>query len=338
LPDAEKKSIFALGKESGEWALFKPMGRVPGRLLLILTATVMGVTAAPGAPAAEAATAPHVSLSTAGHAFDSTFPGFAVAFAHKNLVGVSKYATPEMAQAVVGYNSCGCATWSMHISTVRFSIPIQQQYPLTFLAEVVGRDNAHKPMLEEVVLDKASPDEAWRVAYMVDLEDANPFLGPSIVASPPPIPFSMNIVGGELASFFQSVVNSGEPAANNNWPLTGALGQLVDHYVGVKLNIEREGTTEQVAFVPNDQSASFRYPSGAIMCGTIDSTAIVSAPAGYLTVQPANQSTWGPLLQPGAYSNLKKYSVEDYCFRAETNGLTVPISFFGGVDQIVGTP
>jgi hypothetical protein len=308
------------------------------KLLLLVTATVMVATAAPGALAAEAASAPHVSLSTARHAFDATFPGFAVAFAHKNLAAVTKYATPEMVQAVVGYNSCGCATWSLHISSVRFSVPIQQQYPLTFLAEAVGRDNAHKPMLQEVVLNKASPDDAWRVAYMVALEDVNHFLGPSTIASPPPIPFSMNIVGGEFASFFQSVVNSGEPAANNNWPLTGALGQLVDHYVGVKLNIEREATTEQVAFVPGDQSVSFEYPSGAIMCGTIDSTATVTAPAGYLTVQPTNRSTWGPLLPPGAYSNLKKYSVEDYCFRAETNGLTVPISFFGGVDQIVGTP
>jgi hypothetical protein len=38
------------------------------------------------------------------------------------------------------------------------------------------------------------------------------------------------------------------------------MEQQVDHYVGVKFNIEGEGDSEQVTFYPADQSASFEYP------------------------------------------------------------------------------
>jgi hypothetical protein len=243
-----------------------------------------------------------------------------------------------MVQAVIGYYGCGCATWTLHISAVRYSVPIQQQYPLTFLAEAAGRDNTNQGMVQEVVLDKSSPDAAWRVAFMVDFEKADHFLGPSVIAPPKPVPFDMSIVGDQFANFFQSMVNTGQPSPNDNWPLTGTMEQQVDHYVGVKFNIEGEGDSEQVTFYPADQSASFEYPGGAIMCGTIDSTALVTTPAGYGTVQPADRSNWGQILPPGRYSSLTKYSVEDYCFNTQTNGLTVPISFFGGVDGVVGTP
>ena len=274
----------------------------------------------------------------ARHAFDSTFPGFAAGFAHENLSEVRRYATAEMVQAVIGYYSCGCATWTLHISTVRFSVPTQQQYPLTFLAEATGRDNTHQQMVQEVVLDKDSPDTGWRIAYMVDYEDWKHMLGPSAIADPPRIPFDIGAVGEQFANFFQTVVDTGAAPPDDNWPLTGTMAQQVDHYIGVKLNVEREGDSEHVSFFPSDQSVSFKYPSGAIMCGTMDSTAVISTPAGLPTVQPSNQSNWGPLLPPGSYSGLTKYSVEDFCFNAQTNGLTEPISFFGGVDRIVGIP
>lgn len=308
--------------------------------MALVIATVAVIAAPLGTTTSGAAptSAPTVTLPMARHAFDSTFPRFAAGFAHENLSEVRRYATAEMVQAVIGYYSCGCATWTLDISTVRFSVPTQQQYPLTFLAEATGRDNTHQRMVQEVVFDKDSPASGWRIAYMVDYEDWKHMLGPSAIAAPPPIPFDIGAVGEQFANFFQTVVNTGAPSPDNNWPLTGTMAQQVDHYVGVKFNIEQEGDSEQVTFSPSGQSVSFRYPSGAIMCGTMDSTAVISTPARLPTLQPSNQSNWGPLLPPGTYSSLTKYSVEDFCFSAQTNGLTEPISFFGGVDRIVGTP
>jgi len=320
--------------------LRKSTGRLLSNVLGLAIASVAFMAVPLGAAPSGAAptSAPTVTLTMARHAFDSTFPGFAAGFAHKNLSEVRRYATAEVVQAVVGYYSCGCATWTLHISTTRFSVPTQQQYPLTFLAEATGRDNTNQQMVQEVVLDKDSPDTGWRIAYMVDYEDWKDMLGASVIADPPPIPFDIGTVGEQFANFFQTVVNTGAPPPDDNWPLTGTMEQQVDHYVGVKVTIEGEGDSEQVTFSPSDQSVSFKYPSGAIMCGTMDSTAIISTPAGLPTVQPRNQSIWGPLLPPGSYSSLTKYSVEDFCFNAQTNGLTEPISFFGGVDRIVGTP
>jgi hypothetical protein len=281
---------------------------------------------------------PLITLPVVRQAFATTWPGFSSAFDHKNLAKVSTYGTPEMAEAVLGYYSCGCTTWALQGISVRFSVPSEQQYPLSFLAEVTGRDANDERMTEEAVLTKASPVDRWRVAYMVDLENTNHFLGTSAVQPAPLMPFDITIVGGELSDFFDSVVNTGEPPEDDNWPLTGALKQLVYHDLGVKEVIEKEGNTQQATFVPGDHSAAFAYPSGDIMCGTIDSTAVVTTPTGYVTVQPEDRSNWGPLLPPGKYTTLTKTGVEDYCFTNTTGGLTTPISFFGGIDQIVGSP
>jgi hypothetical protein len=278
-----------------------------------------------------------LSLPMARQAFSTTWPGFSAGFAHKNLAKVSSYSTAEMEQAVVGYYSCGCATWLLHDYTVRYSVPSEQQYPLSFLAEVAGLDAQHQGMVEEVVLSRSSPSDRWRVAYMVDYEDESRFLGPSAVRPVPSMPFDISRVGTQLSNFLETFVNTGTPPADDNWPLTGALKQVVYHDLGVKQLIEQEGNSQQSTFLPGDHSVAFAYPSGDIMCGAIDSSTLITAPSGYLTVQPANRSNWGSLLVPGAYTSLTKTGIEDYCFTATTGGLTTPISFFGGIDKIVGS-
>jgi hypothetical protein len=280
---------------------------------------------------------PSLNLPMARQAFDTTWPSFSSGFAHKNLAKVNRNSTGEMEQAVVGYYSCGCATWVLHDYTVRFSVPIEQQYPLSFLAEVAGLDVQHQGMVEEVVLTKSGPSDRWRVAYMVAYEEESRFLGSSALRAAPPMPFDITRVGTELSHFFQTIVNTGTPPADDSWPLTGPLKQQVYHDLGVKQLIEEEGDSQQSIFVPTDHSSAFSYPSGDIMCGAIDSSALITTPTGYVTVQPANRSNWGSLLAPGAYSSLTKTGVEDYCFTATTGGLTTPISFFGGINKIVGS-
>jgi hypothetical protein len=152
-------------------------------VLMMLIVTIIGDTDADALPG------PTLSLSVARQAFATTWPGFFSGFDHKNLARVSTYGTPEMTEAVSGYYSCGCTTWVLHGSSVRFSVPIEQQYPLSFLAEVAGRDSKNQPMVEEAVLSKSNPADRWRVAYMVALETANPFLGISSIRAAPPMPF-----------------------------------------------------------------------------------------------------------------------------------------------------
>ncbi len=337
---------MTLGCLAGQRSLYclpshPPMTPWSRRSLLgvLVALTVFMVTAIGGLVSGAApARGPSLNLRMAGQAFSTTWPGFSSGLAHKNLAKVSSYSTGEMEQAVVGYYSCGCATWLLHDYTVRFSVPIEQQFPLSFLAEVAGLDAQHQGMVEEVVLTKTSTSDRWRVAYMVDYEEESRFLGPSAVRAAPPMLFDITRVGTELSYFFQTIVNTGRPPADDNWPLTGALKQQVYHDLGVKQAIEEDGNSQQSTFVPADHSSAFAYPSGDIMCGAIDSSALITTPTGYVTVQPANRSNWGSLLAPGAYSSLTKTGVEDYCFTATTGGLTTPISFFGGIDNIVGSP
>jgi hypothetical protein len=301
-------------------------------LVALLAAGVVSVVVALSGPAVT------LSLQDVSQAYSATWPGFARGFAQGNFATMRKYATPEMVQAVTGAYGCGCGPWPARSPSVRFSLPAEHSYPLSFLAEIPGTYDDGSPLGREVVFTQASSSSPWRVTYMVGFVGTRTYLGPTAVRQPPPMRYHITIVGGQFASFFQRVVNTGVPAANNDWPQTGSVKDEVDRDLQTKEAIEQIGFTQQIAFTPLDHSIAFAYPQGDIMCGVIHSSALVTSPSGKPTVQPADQSEWGTHLAPGSYSTLTKSGTHDYCFTATRSGLTTPISFFGGVYKIVGQP
>jgi hypothetical protein len=279
-----------------------------------------------------------LTLQQVSEAYQTTWPGFARGFAQENVVAMRKYATPEMVQAVIGAYGCGCGPWPARSPTVRFSFPTEHQYPLSFMAEIPGTEYDGSPLGREVVFSQADISAPWRVTYMVAFSGTRSYLGPSAVRPPPPMRFKITIVGGQFASFFQTVVNTGVPAPDNDWPQTGSVKDEVDRYLQTKEAIEQIGDTQEITFAPADHSIAFAAPDGDIMCGVIRSSALVTTPPGVPTVQPADQSLWGTHLAPGSYTTLTKSGTHDYCFIARRSGVTSPISFFGGTYQIVGQP
>jgi hypothetical protein len=173
---------------------------------------------------------------------------------------------------------------------------------------------------------------------MVAFSGIRAYLGPSAMRPPPPMRYNITVVGGQFASFFQTVVNTGVPAADDNWPQTGSVKDEVDRYLQTKEAIEQGGDAQHITFAPADHSVAFAATDGDIMCGVLRSSAVVTTPPGVPTVQPADRSEWGTHLAPGTYTTLIKSGTHDYCFIARPSGLTSPISFLGGTYQIVGQP
>jgi hypothetical protein len=298
----------------------------------LVVVTVVSLVVALSGPAVT------LTLQEVSEAYQATWPGFAQGFAQQNFTTMRKYATPEMVQAVIGSYGCGCGPWPAKSPTVRFSFPTEHQYPLSFLAEIPGTEYDGSPLGREVVFSEADSTAPWRVTYMVAFSGTRSYLGPSALRAPPRMRFHITIVGGQFASFFQTVVNTGVPSPDDNWPQTGSVKDEVDRYLQIKASIEQLGDTQQITFAPTDHSIAFAASSGDIMCGVIHASALVTTPPGMPTVQPADRSLWGTLLAPGSYSTLTKSGTHDYCFLARRSGLTSPISFLGGTYQIVGQP
>jgi len=283
-----------------------------------------------------ATSAPTLTLQQARQAFSATWPGFANGFATGNATELNDFGTQEMVQAVVGWYNCGCGQWLAHDTALHLSVPVEHSYPLSFLAEVSTPDAKPGPTVQEVVLSKANGADPWRVAYMVAYTGTSTYLGPSSVQSAPRVPFK---IGSQLASFFESIVNTGVPPADDlNIPVTGSVKDELDRYASVVQSIELSGDVQHITFQPADHSTSFAYPGGDILCGAIHSNQVVTAPPGSPIVQPTDRSNYGPLLLPGSYSSVTKSGTHDYCVTVTTASVVTPVSFFGGVYQSVGQP
>jgi hypothetical protein len=87
-----------------------------------------GAQSAPGKVA-------QLTVPDAWQAFKTTWPEFDAAFAQGHLALLPKYATSNVVQAASGSLGCGC-TWTTPDSAVKFSIPVQKTYPISFLAPI----------------------------------------------------------------------------------------------------------------------------------------------------------------------------------------------------------
>jgi hypothetical protein len=302
---------------------------------LLIAVLVIGITA--GIFLTDSTSTPTFTVQQAREAFKATWPGFSSGLASGNTQELDDFVTPEMLQAVIGWYNCGCGGESMSKpTTVHLSVPVEHQYPFTFLAEVSTPYAKGGPSVQEVVISKASDSQHWRVAYMVQYVGTSTYLGPSAIRSAPRVPFNTNVIGAQWASFFESMVNTGSPPPDLNIPVTRSVKQEVDHYASVALLIELQGDSQRMTFDATDHSTAFAYPGGDIICGAIHSTQLVTAPPGSSVVQPADRSSYGPLLLPGSYASVVKNGTHDYCVTVTTAGLENPVTFLGGVYQTVG--
>jgi hypothetical protein len=282
-----------------------------------------------------------LTLSAAQQAFASTWHGFDRAYQRVDLAQVERYVSPEMLQAVVGQIGCGCGPSREESSTSVLSVPPETTYPFWFLAQISVKVPHHKglrPLVYLAVFTKAAVSSPWLISYLVAYSGTSRYLPDSELASPSNPTFDYGVVGGQLAQFFASYVNTGGPPASGGLPLDGSVKQEVEHYLSVKKFIETDGATQNPMIItPTDHSPLFAYPGGDIVCGAFHSAVSITTPPTHPTVQPRNRSIWGPLLAPGMYASLEKQQMIDYCVTIKEGRVVVPVSFFGWTYSITGT-
>jgi hypothetical protein len=328
------------------------MVAVRGRLVLLAGAIVLACVAAGSTGGAGASRvhdthdtgAPQLTVAGAQQAFSSTWPKFESAYVQGQPEILQKYATARFLEAAAEELGCGCAT-TAHSKTL-FSIPPGTHYPVSFLAQISTpspRQSVFSPFVTMVVFTKADARDRWRVAYMVRYSGTHRYVTASKVAAAPRATFPITEVGEQLAQFFNGIVDTGTPPADDNWPQTGSTGQEVQGYLETKTFVQSQGDQQATVFTAIDHSDAFASAVGDIMCADYTSMSSVTPAPGHTIVQPSDQITWGSMLAPGAYSGFTKMGMHQVCYAVNTKASRVtdgvtPLSFFESVYSAVGTP
>jgi hypothetical protein len=267
-----------------------------------------------------------------------------MAFVQGQLRAVQPIATPHVHEIVAASTGCGCS-WATPDSKVSFSIPPQQNYPESFLAQIstpAPRDSIYSSFVTMVVFTKSAAESPWQIAYFVRYAGTDKYLTRSIVEAAPPAPFDISERPAGLAAFFTAMVTTGTPPPGDDWVVVNALDDTLQDYLNTKADVAAGGDQQQTTFTALDHSIAFAYPKGDIMCASYNSYSTVTpSVAGQSIVQPQDQSQWGAQLPPGTYSSLTKLGMNDMCFSVNitdngSQSITAPISFQGGVYQVSG--
>lgn len=283
---------------------------------------------------------PPLTAATAQEVFDSSWPPFAEAFATGDTAGVAAYADTDVQEAIAGWFDCGCGPWPTAYQQVFMSAPRETSYPLSFLAEVQGRAYSQQPMVIEAVFTKEDAGAPWLITYLVSFVDGSAYLTRNTMATPAPtFTFDVSIVGGQLASFFQTVFATGKPPSGS-WPQTGSIAQETERIQSSRSSLKTDHFQETLVYRAGPHSVAFAIPGGAFMCGEIRSHSVLTSSIGQPLVQPSTRSTFGQELPPGSYSSVTSDTMRDACWTVTSTGAgagtATPVSFLGGAYSRVG--
>lgn len=308
-------------------------------MALLVCCMAVAVGDLPSERAVAGAATPRHELLDAAQArtvFTSLWPKFALAYATQNSKGIDHYTDSDVQKAIDGWLFCGCGPLPTRYQRVNMTAPSQTAYPLSFLAEVQVREYTGQTEVVEAVYTKESSRSSWLIAYLVPYIDGAPLLDSSTMNLPAPkVPVDVAAVGTQIASFFQTVFDSGQPP--NSWPQTGSLQEETQRLLSDREYMAQNHLVENLTYLAGPHSLAFANPQGVLMCGEVRSHSVItpSTPGGFI-VQPPDQSFLGTQLAPGSYSSVTSSSLRDDCWRVTPQGTTQPLSFFGGVYSRTG--
>ena len=295
-----------------------------------------------GSIGAASPNSPSLTIAQATQAFDTTWPLFDAAFVQGQLGVLHKYSTEDVFKAASGATGCGC-TWNTPNSPVVFSVPPQQHYPLTFLAQLKTPAPPHSiysPYVTLVVFKKSTPRSRWKVAYLIRYASGQGFLTSSMAQAPSKASLPLTSMTPDIADYLTTYASSGAPPPGAVWVDGGSLATEAEQTLNVQSEVAALDDQQQTSFSAVDNSAAFAYQGGDIICGSYMEAAFVKpSPPKTVITQSSSQDPWGSGLAPGSYSSLSKVGLTLVCFYATTTqrpNVIAPISFFGGVYQLSG--
>lgn len=296
----------------------------------------------PVAPPAAPASGPLVTLAVAQQVFNTTWEEFATAFVNGDTAGIAQFTTPTVQHVIAGAFACGCRPWPLAYSQVSFTAPPQTTYPLSFYAEITGKDYDGTTQWRQVVFTQASATSPWLIAFMGVFNQGSPVLGSpatdTLAAPDPSSAATAAAAPAALTTFLQQLdANANTAPPPPGFETGGWFDQTVSGEQQNQATLQKDGETVTTVHTAGTPSTVFAGPGVALECVPIVLTATYRHSDGTPLLQPQDLSGWGVFQAPGSFSSITQTGVTDWC--VETFGSQTEItSIWGGVYQSIGVP
>ena len=246
---------------------------------------------------------------------------------------------------------CVFETAPRPIMSLQTIVPLQQGYPLYFLAEIrtteyVNAANglvAQEPWIELQILTKASAQASWMLSFDTGYNDANggtpsllPFdlaaAGPSAPAGgqeaynvtvqrAPPVPANRFLT--LLAAYWQSYKDTGHAPAQSAFISDGYTSG-----VGKQLARNRQGSVyaghrDTFRFAHDAAAGTWEFSAGGgypLLCGAVRDLATFTPLKGFL-YQNLDESNYGVPLPSGYYRRITTTAEHETCVYVAQGGL-----------------
>jgi hypothetical protein len=284
----------------------------------------------------QAATAhPTLTLAMADEAVNQIWPEFAGDANSADFKGIETFASPEVAALTVALELSRTFPWDTSYDSVEISAPSERRYPLSFFAEIDQDQGTGRASIDVLVLERPS------AGYGGD----NKTIGRSTVNAPadpgsalPTYPFQ------GFAALLQSERVTGHAPSGNPWDSAIAIpnaSQTVyaQSYAEAHQFFIGQGDTSAGQFKAVDYSQTFAALTGSVSCAMITASVMIRSRSGDALFQPTNRSTFGPLVKPGSYFEIKYLEILGLCLvNPELNDFNVVGTFGGTYGAVTAEP
>jgi hypothetical protein len=282
------------------------------------------------------------------------------ALADRDASAVARLETGPAAQWDMVRCTFGCpAPQPRPMLDTRLFVPRQSAYPAAFLAEVRTTTDDHlTAYIEIMVFVRQGAAHPWMVALDTGYSGFNQMAGAPASDSSgfdqaaPVFPgIDPSALPGRLASYWQHWKDVGGPPSGSDFDhgvWTDLQGQ---HLYAYRQQLLANGEVEHATysadpssdgewtFALDENANGHSYTGWAISCGTVLYTAVITPGPGSALIQPADQSEWGTLLQPGSYAQITNKGLHQSCFLLQPGYTTIGVvGGNGDVIQVTGIP
>jgi hypothetical protein len=277
----------------------------------------------------------------------TTFAGYSQAMVADDRAPLGDYTTPSALRDSEATLNCGCLAGPMTYSTSIFSAPTESSYPYSFLAGLSGVGYNQLSLTWWVVFTKSSASSPWVIAFVASFESGGGLTGgaPYSSAAPPTVPHPLAPGPQAFVDFFQQLDTTGN--AGDGLPTNYAHDGALDSDVTVSTNLfearHAAGLDQQFSHTVDQVSPEFAQVVngavyGAMECFSMQVSDVVTSANGSPVVQPPDLSTWGSLVPPGSYAQLKLMQEDDECLGEDAGGGITLLAESGGDYQVATTP
>jgi hypothetical protein len=223
-------------------------------------------------------------------------------------------------------------------------VALQATWPATFVASVVYSGFCGQLCVDTFVVVQQRRGAPWRMSLYVaysgqdalETSSSGPLTEAGVPSPPPGAP--VDFLQADYARYLQSLAVTGRPPSSTPLARNFFTGSQILKDIGIppdgldSTHVSRITTTFAAGPLSDAEFAVDFDVTG--LCGTYTWTTTVLPLAGQMLTQPADRSSYGPVLVPGTYASIDLHGIGMVCFDI-SSAENQPINAVGNLAGVV---